>query len=336
MPQKLTIMGYTYDELSDKAKLRARDWYRKWNDEFGDSREIKDALEQTMDEAGLGEFKVYFALGYCQGDGVDFEGRVDIQEFFDRQRNIAWQIANQRTREVSTFEAQHVREGVVVGAKAMTGIDYTDKDANHVAIKNSRGGYDTFRFIRPDPEGQEVAGIESLPNGKVRITLVSAISPAYLEYLKELAIDSDTLAALEELVQGEAEFSVDIKHQGHYHHWNAMNVSVDLTGYGRQGEIWVADLPDDVQRQEVEREVDSLVARVEEGFEEYVQQLSRKLEREGYGIIEDRDADETIAENIRINEYLFTEAGRREYILDAEDGRDENPSETQPPDPKQP
>jgi hypothetical protein len=98
----------------------------------------------------------------------------------------------------------------------------------------------------------------------------------------------------------------------------------------------VADLPDDVQRREVEREVDGLVARVEEGFEEYAQQLSRKLEREGYGIIEDRDADETIAENIRINEYLFTEAGRREYILDAEDGPDENPSETQPPDPKQP
>ncbi len=78
---------YTFDELSDKAKEKARDWYRETM-EFDDESTIDDFCEiakligvdlktETVRLYGGGSRQkpcVYFSGFSCQGDGACFEG----------------------------------------------------------------------------------------------------------------------------------------------------------------------------------------------------------------------------------------------------------------------
>lgn len=81
---------YTYDELSDQAKEKARQW---WIDglEYDD---LSDAMSEHLTEVLLPKYKmqcddakVYYSLSYSQGDGAMFEGtvywkswRVDVRQ----------------------------------------------------------------------------------------------------------------------------------------------------------------------------------------------------------------------------------------------------------------
>ena len=66
---------YTFDLLSDRAKEKARDWYRKASagDEFGAECAIDDAKE-TLKHAGWDISKVYYSGFSSQGDGACFDG----------------------------------------------------------------------------------------------------------------------------------------------------------------------------------------------------------------------------------------------------------------------
>lgn len=70
-----TINLYTFNELSDSAKEKARDWWRSCNDgdTFWSECVIDDAKEQGRN-MGLDIDKVYFRGFWNQGDGACFEG----------------------------------------------------------------------------------------------------------------------------------------------------------------------------------------------------------------------------------------------------------------------
>jgi hypothetical protein len=68
---------YTFDELSDTAKDKAREWYREcgfgydWYDSvYDDAKTIGKILGITID-------KIYFSGFSSQGDGACFEGRYE-------------------------------------------------------------------------------------------------------------------------------------------------------------------------------------------------------------------------------------------------------------------
>lgn len=79
---------YQFDELSDRAKERARDWFRESGGPEDFEYVIDDAVTigelmgisfdtRTVQLMGGGtrqEPKVYWSLGYCQGDFASFEG----------------------------------------------------------------------------------------------------------------------------------------------------------------------------------------------------------------------------------------------------------------------
>lgn len=67
---------YTFNELSEDAKAKARDWYREGNsyDSFYSECVIEDAKEAAAC-FGLDIDKVYFSGFWSQGDGACFEGR---------------------------------------------------------------------------------------------------------------------------------------------------------------------------------------------------------------------------------------------------------------------
>jgi hypothetical protein len=71
--------GFHYKELQAHAKKRARDWYCQ-DPDISDI--LKDLLDTDLCEHyGLTDCVVYFSLGYCQRDGVAFEGTPDLEEW---------------------------------------------------------------------------------------------------------------------------------------------------------------------------------------------------------------------------------------------------------------
>jgi len=66
---------YQFDELSDEAKEKAREWYRQGNcdDSFWSECAIDDAKEIGK-LLGMDIDKVYFSGFWSQGDGACFEG----------------------------------------------------------------------------------------------------------------------------------------------------------------------------------------------------------------------------------------------------------------------
>jgi hypothetical protein len=70
-----TITLYSFDELSARAKEKARSWWRESSagDSFWSESTIEDAKEQGK-FMGLDISNIYFSGFSCQGDGACFEG----------------------------------------------------------------------------------------------------------------------------------------------------------------------------------------------------------------------------------------------------------------------
>jgi hypothetical protein len=77
--RSITVNLYQYDELSDKAKEKARNWYRSCdNGEFAEDV-IYDAKEISK-LFGLQIDKVYYSGFWSQGDGASFTGYYSYQK----------------------------------------------------------------------------------------------------------------------------------------------------------------------------------------------------------------------------------------------------------------
>ena len=88
MARTKTITLYTFDELSDKAKERARDWYRSCRDSNDFEHVISDAVcvleilgvslstheVRLMGGSTRRDPNVWWQVGYMQSDGAAFEG----------------------------------------------------------------------------------------------------------------------------------------------------------------------------------------------------------------------------------------------------------------------
>jgi hypothetical protein len=89
----ITQTVYQFDELSDKAKERAREWYREAIDENDYECEISEFAD-ICEMIGIGldthEVKlmsgktrqdpnIYWSVGYCQSDYAAFEGTYDYK-----------------------------------------------------------------------------------------------------------------------------------------------------------------------------------------------------------------------------------------------------------------
>jgi hypothetical protein len=73
--QTKTYNIYTLDELDDKAKEKARDWWKQGNDyPFLTEAMTEHALDLLAEnDIKTDDVKVYYSLAYCQGDGAMIE-----------------------------------------------------------------------------------------------------------------------------------------------------------------------------------------------------------------------------------------------------------------------
>lgn len=73
--QTKTYNIYTYNELDEKAKEKARDWYKDGNDYPFLSEEMTEYAHELLKENSIqaDDVKVFYSLSYCQGDGAMIE-----------------------------------------------------------------------------------------------------------------------------------------------------------------------------------------------------------------------------------------------------------------------
>src|SRR5262245_36762274 len=90
MPREEKLKIYWFEELSKEAKKRAIEDFRSnpdltWDDR--DSEMLTEQFEEDLNEHyGLGkDMKANWGLSYVQGDGVCFEGWVDLKKFIETE-----------------------------------------------------------------------------------------------------------------------------------------------------------------------------------------------------------------------------------------------------------
>lgn len=73
--QTLTYNIYTFNELSDTAKEKARDWYKQGNEYNCLSEYLEEIARDLLKDAKIeiDDIKVYYSLSYSQGDGAVIE-----------------------------------------------------------------------------------------------------------------------------------------------------------------------------------------------------------------------------------------------------------------------
>ena len=78
---------YTYAELSDKAKEKANQWYL--NDPFRNETFRDTYTEDLKNLFPNSDLKLQYSLTYCQGDGLNIYGTLDLTDIFKAIRDKA-------------------------------------------------------------------------------------------------------------------------------------------------------------------------------------------------------------------------------------------------------
>lgn len=95
------IKLYEYSELSDKAKEKAREKsYERWCHHGFPADSVREIFNTELYEKGLGSLEPSWSLGYCQGDGVAFRGRVYFEKLND---DLLTELADRVALEKSDF-----------------------------------------------------------------------------------------------------------------------------------------------------------------------------------------------------------------------------------------
>ncbi|MAG77177.1 MAG: hypothetical protein CL811_10515 [Colwelliaceae bacterium] len=79
-----TINVYKYEELSEKAKEKALDWYRETNDYPFLYENLEEDLKIVLKDSKIrivSDFKLFYSLSHCQGDGLCFVGVFDWKHY---------------------------------------------------------------------------------------------------------------------------------------------------------------------------------------------------------------------------------------------------------------
>jgi hypothetical protein len=69
-----TVNLYQFAELSDEAKEKAREWFRRSNDDDDDWEYMKDDFTEMMAVFGFDVHDTYYSGFWSQGDGASFTG----------------------------------------------------------------------------------------------------------------------------------------------------------------------------------------------------------------------------------------------------------------------
>lgn len=70
---------YKYNELSEKAKEKVKQWYLEGREPFVFTEMCEEDLYNLF---GKNDLHVQYSLGYCQGDGFNIYGKINAENIF--------------------------------------------------------------------------------------------------------------------------------------------------------------------------------------------------------------------------------------------------------------
>lgn len=108
MPKKHTITTYSFDELSDKAKKKAVAILQQSESENLPTEFITEVLAEKLEDTGYPSDKISWSLSCCQGDGVAFTGRIDLDLVVPRLFK-----GDKAARLLELLEEGHIRIDIV-------------------------------------------------------------------------------------------------------------------------------------------------------------------------------------------------------------------------------
>ena len=67
-----------FDELSEEAKKKARQWWKEGQDYPFLTEELENFITEKLEDLGfmVEDLRVLYSLSYCQGDGVSFTAKL--------------------------------------------------------------------------------------------------------------------------------------------------------------------------------------------------------------------------------------------------------------------
>ena len=84
MIEERTIKVYEYNDLNEKAKEKALNWFRENNNYDFLSDNLEEDLKELLrvNKISFDEsLKIYYSLSYSQGDGFCFEGDFEYKDY---------------------------------------------------------------------------------------------------------------------------------------------------------------------------------------------------------------------------------------------------------------
>ena len=154
MSKQITMTAYEFDELSDKAKEKAREWWR--NASAGDSDWSEYTIEEAVREAALmgiditnkqdgrGD-RIYWSGFWSQGDGACFEGTWRASDV------KAGKVADGWGESPATTEIKRIAAKFDRIAKAYPESSFSVKHSGHYSHENCTD----FTFHFPDDNDGE-------------------------------------------------------------------------------------------------------------------------------------------------------------------------------------
>lgn len=96
---------YKYNELSEEAKEKVKEWYLNGQEAFIFTDDCKMDLYNLF---GKNNLDVQYSLSYCQGDGFNIYGRIDAKSIFDCLENHNGGTQLKRFENVLTEEEKNI------------------------------------------------------------------------------------------------------------------------------------------------------------------------------------------------------------------------------------
>ena len=100
--------AYSYSELSEEAKEKAKSWYLEGQESSEFTHIYMEDLRYLFNNS---ELKMQYSLGYCQGDGLNIYGELDLTDVismikFNKAGEVLKEFENALTeKEIKTIEA---------------------------------------------------------------------------------------------------------------------------------------------------------------------------------------------------------------------------------------
>ena len=113
---------FTYDELSDHAKQKAREWYQETeNEDFGSDPCLLEFANTAASLLGIDDMEMSWSGFWCQGDGASFSGTFQMKPDCPETIRAEFPTDTKLHEIADALKVFHVRYIVINGSREWTG-----------------------------------------------------------------------------------------------------------------------------------------------------------------------------------------------------------------------